>query len=105
MKTSKHGEQLICKIWQTFVGFQLDKLLNKLLKGYGAVYILRSQKIQIFDPLPPPVHILFTLGIPPWEITFADLTPPPNLQKDGYLTEKQIEDLSTDMVLTLFCVL
>ena len=26
----------------------------------GAVYILRSQKIQIFDPLPPPVRILFT---------------------------------------------
>ena len=42
-----------------------------LLLSFGAMYILRSQKIQIFDPLPPPVHILFTLRIPPWEITFA----------------------------------
>ena len=51
------------------------------------MYILRSQKIQIFDPLPPPVHILFTLGIPPWEITFASPYPPIFCKK-GYLKEE-----------------
>ena len=86
LKTSKHGEQLICKIWQTFVGFQLDKLLNKLLKWdncpwyisldinyYRAVWKLVADYNHVKLLYHDEISHLIVLGIFQWFIKILDL--------------------------------
>ena len=76
-----------------FLGSLLCKLLEaSCFANYfalGAVYILRSQKIEIFDPLPPPVCILFTLVIPPLGNYVRKPLPTPNFASRIFSTRSE----------------
>ena len=52
-------------------------VVSKLKSRSGAVYILRSQKIRIFDPYPPSCsHLVHTWDIPPENYVCRPLPPP-----------------------------